>query len=146
MLGTINIFCQSFWLFTWHPLVVKLDVYGFHKSCLEDRKNYLNDEKKRVKINSSFSNCTNILCSVRLGSILGHLLFSIFLCDSFLFLPNIYIASYADDTTPYAMIKSTNVVLRHIKLQPKKRYIIFSKNSMKASPGKLHLILSNTDC
>ena len=35
------------------------------------------------------------------GSILGPLLFNIFLCDLFLIMGNIVIASYADDNTPY---------------------------------------------
>ena len=34
------------------------------------------------------------------GSILGPVLFSIFLCDLFLIMENIDIASYADDNTP----------------------------------------------
>ena len=35
------------------------------------------------------------------GSILGPLLFSIYLCDLFMFTDNIDITSYADDTTLY---------------------------------------------
>ena len=38
------------------------------------------------------------------GSILGPLLFNTFLCDLFLIMENIDIASYADDNTPYTTI------------------------------------------
>ena len=78
-------------------------------------KNYLSDQKQRIKINISFSHWTNILYDVPQGSILGPFLFNIFLCD-FLFLLNIDIASYVDENTPYATNKSTTEVVRDIKM------------------------------
>ena len=42
-------------------LKAKLNAYGLDESSLEYIENYLSDRKKRVKINSSFSNWTNIL-------------------------------------------------------------------------------------
>ena len=36
------------------------------------------------------------------GSILGPLLFHIFICDLFMFLPKDGIANYTDDNTPYS--------------------------------------------
>ena len=44
-------------------------------------------------------------------SILGLLLFNIFLCDLFLIMENIDIASYADDNTPYTTGNSVEEVI-----------------------------------
>ena len=49
---------------------------------------------------SSFRSFQNIASGVPQGSLLGVLLFNIFLTDIFLFCPT-EIASYADDSTPY---------------------------------------------
>ena len=54
-----------------------------------------------VKTNSSFSLFQNIICGVPQGSLLGRLLFNIFLTTLFLFCPT-EIASYADDNTSQA--------------------------------------------
>ena len=69
-----------------HDLIIaKLDVYGFKNDALCLTFNYLNNIKQRVKINSSFSSFQNIISGVPQGSLLGPLLFNIFLTDIFRF-------------------------------------------------------------
>ena len=82
-------------------LIVKLDVYAFKNDALYLISKYFNNRKQRVKINPSFSSFQNIISGVPQSSLLGSLLFNIFLTDIFLFCPT-EIASYADDNTPYA--------------------------------------------
>ena len=64
---------------------------------------YLSHGKLKIKINKTFSNWANILYGVPQGFILGPLIFNVFLCDCFLFKPNIDLISYADDNNPFAM-------------------------------------------
>ena len=74
------------------------------------------------------------------------LLFNIFLCDLFLLLPNIDIASYGYDNSPYAMNKSTNEVVRDIKMASEWFFTWFQNNSMKANPDNFYLLFTDTDC
>ena len=64
---------------------------------------YLSHKKQRTKINSSYSSWKEILFAVPQGSILGPLLFNIFVSDLFSVLSDVEFASYADDNTTYVV-------------------------------------------
>ena len=49
------------------------------------------------------------------GSVLGPLLFHIFICDMSYFLEHFDIANYADDPTPYCAGKSTKFVVNNLE-------------------------------
>ena len=86
-------------------LIAKLDAYGFDKKSLTLIFNYLSNRQQRVKINDSYSSWSEILFGVPQGSILGPLLFNIFICDMFYFMADFEIANYADDSTPFCAKK-----------------------------------------
>ena len=65
-------------------LVAKLHAYGLSLPALKMIQNYLLNRKQRTKIGFSYSTWENIIYGVRQGSVLGPLLFNIYLCDLFL--------------------------------------------------------------
>ena len=67
---------------------------------------------QRSKLNSEYSSWEEIMFGFPQGSILGPLLFSIFLCDLFLITENNDIASYADDNTAYTTGNSIEEVIQ----------------------------------
>ena len=102
---------------------------------------YLTDRYQRVKINDSLSEWYLIKYGVPQGSILGPLLFNIFLCDMFLILENVDIASYADDNTPYTT--GQNQVLK-LKFEEHSSEIFkwFGNNAIKSNQDKCHFLSS----
>ena len=65
-------------------LIAKLHVYGIDLASLKIIQDYLIYRKQRTKVDSFYSSWEKILPGASQGSILGPLLFNIFMCDMFL--------------------------------------------------------------
>ena len=78
-------------------------------------------------------------------SILGPLLFNIYLCDLFYFLENTDIASYANDNTLYSAQKNRETAINTMEISSQVLFDWFSDNFMKANSGKSHLLMSGTE-
>ena len=68
--------------------------------------NYLTNRKQRCKVGSSFSTWSNIEVGVPQGSVLGPLLFNVFLNDILFEIKESSICNWADDNTLHAYGKS----------------------------------------
>ena len=106
---------------------------------------YLQNRKQITKIGSFYSRWEKIVLGVPQGSILGPLLFNIFLCDLFLSIENNYFTNYAADTTPYVTGNNPDEVVSELKDITEKLFTWFSQNEMKANLGKCHMLLSSTE-
>ena len=116
-------------------LIAKLAAHGFDYQSLKIMESFLSNRQQRTKINNAFSRYSGVLQ----GSILGPLLFNIYICDIFLEIIERDIASHADDDTPYNFDFNLGNVISNLENSLLKW---FRENQMKANADKCHLLVS----
>ena len=126
-------------------LIAKLNAYGFSLSALKLIHSYLSNRKQRTKINSSYSSWQDILFGVPQGSILGPLLFNIYLIDLFFTVDDTDIASYADDNTPYMTSDTIEGLIQSLEEVSIKLFKWFDDNLMKSNTDKCHLLVNTNE-
>ena len=82
----------------------------------------------------------NIWCSQ--GSVLGPLLFNIFINDLFYLINETDVCNYADDTTIRASDINLDELVHRLECAAKKAVDWFDYNNMKLNPDKCHLLIS----
>ena len=127
-----------------HEVVLsKLHAYRVDIKSLKLLQDYLSNRTQRVKLDSTFRSWLKILLGVPQGSILGPLLFNIFLNDMLWLAGKTDICNFADGNTIYSCAKSVNDVIENLRSDLKIALKWFKDNQMMANPGKFQsMILS----
>ena len=122
-------------------LIAKLGAYGFDEKALYYIKSYVDNRKQRIRVNSSFSSWQQIIAGLRQGSILGSLLFNIFVNYPFLFVSSSNLSNYADDNTLYTSgynLKEAKEVLLNDLNKVTEWFFQWKNHSVTLNTGKCH--------
>ena len=128
-------------------LIAKLHAYGITKKSLTFLYSYLKRRKQGVKINDTESLYQILLSGVPQGSILGPVLFNLFINDLFLFIKEADLANFADDNTLYVSKKNLAEVLEVLERECETAINWFKENNMIVNPDKFQtmIIISNKE-
>ena len=122
-------------------LIAKLHAYGFDNSALKLIKSYLSNRWQRTKINTSFSSWSELIVGVPQGSVLGPLLFNIFINDFFFIVKDTDVCNYVDDNTLYTSDMCLEDLMEKLECSVKSAINWFECNGIILNSSKCHLLV-----
>lgn len=117
-------------------LIAKIHAYNFSIDTLTFFYSYLKRCKQNVKINNTMCDFKTILSGVLQGSILGPILFNIFLNDLFEWIENADLHNFADDNTISDSAYSLPELSKRSEKSSEAAIKWFRTNSMIVNPQK----------
>ena len=125
-------------------LLYKLEHYGFRGIVLEWFKNYLSNRKQYVSYNSCDSELKDIVCGVPQGSILGPLLFILYVNDITNTSDVLEFILFADDTTILYSHPNIENQINRINEELKEVSNWFKANKLSVNASKTNYMILRT--
>lgn len=125
-------------------LISKLNAYGVGDGFCQLLTSYLTSRKQRVKIGQYRSSWNLITKGVPQGSILGPLLFNVFINDLFLFIEKCQLYNYADDNSMSSTAPCLADAIQNLQYDTKNAINWFVNNGMEPNPSKFQFMVIST--
>jgi len=122
-------------------LIAKMNAYGFSENALVFFFSYLKRRKQNVRINNTCSMFQLLLSGVPQGSILGPILFNIFINDLFMHMTNSELHNFADDNTISCASNDLKDLILKLQTEGNIATKWFRDNSMIVNPEKFQAII-----
>ena len=122
-------------------LLTKLEHYGVRGLANDWLKSYLSDRKQFVSINGHDSNLAFVLYGVPQGSVLGPLLFLIYINDLNQAIKFCKVHHFADDTNLLHFSKSITKLNKYVNLDMKNLTVWLNANKISVNVQKTELVI-----
>ena len=119
-------------------LLAKLD--GLSLESLNLINSYATNGLQRVKVNGTYSSWQQVKSVVPQGSVLGPLLFNLFINDFIYVIQDSEVCNFADDNTIDAFDDNIETILGMLRKDINNALQWFKYNQMTANPGKFQVI------
>ena len=127
-------------------LLNKLNHYGVRGVANDWIKSYLTNRQQFVSIEGSNSPKSDVCLGVPQGSVLGPLLFLVYVNDMFSSCPNMQLIHYADDTTAFCSAKTTGELITTVNSNLKLLNLWLQSNRLSLNVQKSsYMIFGNHD-
>ena len=122
-------------------LIEKLKAYGLDEKAVNLIQSYMSNRKLCVRVQNIHSSLSDILKGVPQGSILGPIIFNVFLNDIFLFVEKATLFNYADDNSLSYSHRNIKNLKETLEKESEGLIKWFHLNKLKANPEKFQAIV-----
>uniref|UniRef100_A0A8C7Y996 Reverse transcriptase domain-containing protein n=1 Tax=Oryzias sinensis TaxID=183150 RepID=A0A8C7Y996_9TELE len=132
---------KSFHTINHGMLMNKLERYGIRWLVLDWIRSYLRNRKQFVKVEGACSQCLDIVCGVPQGSVLGPILFILYINDSFQVSKKLRLVLFADDTNVCCDGDNLQQLIEIVKKEMEKLKLWFDVNKLSLNLSKTKMML-----
>ena len=141
VIGTISMELSNVSDYLPHDLLIaKLEAYGLDNGSLNLLLDYLSFRKQSTKVGSTYSKWSKVRRGIPQESILGPLLFNIFINDTFMIIEQSDICNFADFAL-YSCGERLAEIMENLVSNTKSILNWFRLSSLKGSPGKFQFMI-----